>query len=191
MRTKTATLITMAALCGMAWADDISGNIKIAASLTHLGSVTASTLTETLSDPWLWATSTARVGTNGAATGLTKIYAAETAIAAGGTNALDLYGTLLDSFGATVNMAKVKLMFLSFSNSMTSASVTLAPGAANGFTNWNDGATAGVKISAGGAFFLAAPNAVGYPVSDGGCDALQVVNNATNAGSVKVIIAGD
>lgn len=191
MRTKAATLITIAAMCGSAWADDISGNIKIAATMTHLGSVTASTLTETLSDPWLWAGTTARIGTNGAATGLTRIYASETAIAASGTNALDLYGTLLDSFGATVNLSKVKLMFVSFSNSMASASVTLAPGVAAGFTNWNDGATAGVKISAGGAFFLAAPNATGYPVSNTACDALQLVNNSTNAGSVKVIIAGD
>jgi len=88
-------------------------------------------------------------------------------------------------------MSKVKLIFVSFSNSMASASVTLAPGVSGGFTNWNDGATAGVKISAGGAFFLAAPTATGYPVSDAVCDALQLVNNSTNAGSVKVIIAGE
>jgi hypothetical protein len=191
MKTKAATLITMAALCGVVMADEISGNIKIAASLTHLGSVTASTLTETLSDPWLWSGATARLGTNGAATGLSKIYAVESAIAGSGTNNLDLYGTMLDSFGATVNMIKVKLMFVSFSNSMASASVTLSPGASAGFTNWNDGATAGVKIRSGGAFFLAAPDATGYPVSNGVCDALQVVNGSTNAGSVKVIIAGD
>jgi hypothetical protein len=189
--TKAAVLITIAALCGAAWADDISGTVKVSTSLTHLGSPTASTLTETLSDPWLWAGTTARLGTNGAATGLTRIYAAETAIGAGGTNALDLYGTLLDSFGAAINMAKVKLMFVSYSNAMASATVTLAPGAAAGFTNWNSGLTEGVKISAGGAFFLAAPNATGYPVSNTACDALQLVNNSTNAGSVKVIIAGD
>lgn len=193
MKTRQAIAILAAVgmVCGMAavMADDISGTIKAGISISHAGSGTASTLTETLSDPWKWGASTAIIGTNGAATGLSKLYVSDATIAASGTNTLDLYGALTDSFGVAVNLARVKLLLIAPANAMAGQSVTLRAAAANGLTNALD--ATGVSVLCGGAFFLAAPTAIGYTVSNGVCDTIEVINDSTNAATCKVIIAGE
>jgi len=175
--------------CAGGWADDITGTIKAGISLTHAGSGTASTLTETLTDPWKWGNTSAIIGTNGSATGLSVLYVANPTIAATGTNSLDLYGVLVDSFGSTVNMLKVKLLLIAPSNSMAGQSVTFRASAANGMTNAIG--VAGTTVQCGGAFLLAAPTAAGYTVSNGVCDSVEIVNDSTNAAGCKIIIAGE
>ena len=184
-------LAAVGLICGAAMADDISGTIKAGIALTHAGSGTASTLTESLSDPWKWGNTTSIIGTNGSATGLGKLYVTSATIVGSGTNSLDFYGSLTDSFGVALNFSKIKLLFAAPSNSMaTVQTVTIRPAAANGFTNWTD-SVVGVTIRCGGAMILAAPDAVGYVVSNGVCDAMEVVNNSTNAATVKIVIAGE
>jgi hypothetical protein len=179
----------VAALCCTVLSDDISGTIKAGISINHSGSGTASTLTETLSDPWKWGTSTAIIGTNGSATGLSRLYVASASIVAAGTNTLDLYGALTDSFGAAFSLARVKLVLIAPSNSIAAQTVTLRAAAANGLTNALD--ATGVSVRCGGTFFLAAPDAIGYSVSNGVCDTIEVINDSTNAATCKIIIAGE
>jgi hypothetical protein len=182
-------IVWVAVSIGIILADDISGTIKAGISISHAGSGTASTLTETLSDPWKWGTSTAIIGTNGSATGLSKLYVSDATIAGSGTNTLDLYGALTDSFGVAVNLARVKLILIAPANTMAGQSVTLGASASNGMTNALP--ASGNSVLCGGAFFLAGPTAIGYSVSNGVCDTIQIVNDSTNAATCKVIVAGE
>ena len=192
MKTRHAIAILAAVgmVCGCAvMADDIRGTIKTAVSLTHISGATASTVYETISDPWTWGATSANVGTNGAANDLNMVYISNATIAGSGTNTLDLYGTLLDSFGATLNFARIKLLIVAPTNAMAGQSVTLLASAANGMTNALP--ATGNPVLCGGVFFLAAPTAIGYTVSNGVCDVIDIRNDSTNAAVVKVVIAGE
>jgi len=175
--------------CGIAVAaSTIAGRLNISSTITHTGG-TASTLTEELGTLYAWGGNLGTLGTNGSATGLSKLYVASASIVATGTNTLDLYGALTDSFGAAFNLARVKLILVAPSNSMAGQTITFRAAAANGLTNALD--ATGVSVRCGGTFFLAAPDAIGYTVSNGVCDTIEIVNDSTNAAVVKVIIAGE
>jgi hypothetical protein len=191
MMKKLAAIAAGFVLCGCGiaiGASAISGRLYVLSTVTHT-SGTASTLTEELGNPWYWGGGIGTLGTNGSATGLSKLYVSDATIAASGTNTIDLYGALTDSFGATVNMSKVKLLLIAPSNAMAGQSVTLRASASNGMTNALP--ASGNSVLCGGAFFLAAPTAIGYSVSNGVCDTIEVINDSTNAATVKVIIAGE
>jgi hypothetical protein len=193
MKTRIiATLATLAILTTVyrAAANEISGTIKVDARLEHVSPSTASEITETIATPYKWA-GTGLLGTNGTAAGMTTIYAATLSIPATGTNALDLAGTLFDSFGATVNLARVKFMVFAPSNSMTAAqSVIVRPAGANGFATWASDSNATVRVWSGGCFAFFCPTTNAPAVTAGTGDMLEIVNESTNAATCKVIIGG-
>jgi hypothetical protein len=172
-------------LAGWAVADSITGTLKIGATLTRTGG-TASYLTESVADPASWSV-TANT-TN--ATGASVLYVRQGSLAGSETNAIDLYGALVDSFGQTVNMARVKWLCLTVTNAATSVRVVqLRPATTAGLTNWCDGAT-GIAVRSPGAFAIFAPDTTGYPVSNAVCDSLEVVNMSTNAAGYELFVVG-
>jgi hypothetical protein len=188
MHTSIAkTLLTgiLAALClgAPAVCDPISGTISVSGPVLHTGG-TASSLQESIDSFFSW--TLASTETN--VLSLSCLYSASGSLAGGATNTLDLYGAVLDSFGATVKLARVKLLVFCPSNAIA-ATATIRPAAAAGFTNWCDAAE-GVTVRAGGALAFFAPDLTGYPVSNSVCDSLEIVNNATNSATYKLYIGG-
>lgn len=186
-KTVLAAAVLAAAVMG-ARGDTITGNLMLHSTIIHQGG-SASRLTESLGTLWYWDGATGALGTNGQATYLSTIYVANVSIAGGETNTLDLSGTLNNSFGQTVNLSAVKLLFVA-PTAPEAGTVTVRPAASAGWTNWCD-AVEGVNVRIGGALMLAAPDLVGYPVSNGVSDTLEIVNNTTNTASVKIIVAGE
>jgi hypothetical protein len=190
MRTKVATLITMAALCGAAWADDIGGTIKLAVALSHGGTNTISSLSESVTDPWKWSGDNSSIGTNGSESGMTRLYLQAGTLTSLGTNTIDLQSATVDSFGNALAFTKVK--FIWFCPTIATApyqSLIIRPATAAGLTNWTEG-TSGVKVQSGGIFAYMAPNTNAIAVAAGACDSLEIVNTVTNSASYSLYIGG-
>lgn len=96
-------------------------------------------------------------------------------IAASGSEDLDLSGTLMDALGATVDLARVKVLYVAASASNTN-DVVLGNASA---TAWAAllGATGTVTVKPGGVLLVAAPDATAYPVAAGSTDLLKVANS--------------
>lgn len=168
-------------------ADTYSGTISVAPSITHQ-STTASTLQETLLSVFSWTISS----TSSNAAYVNALYTKSGTLAAGATNTIDLYGALLNSFGQTVNMARVKGLVLCPSNSLNRP-VILRPSLAGGLTNlWESGAsTNGCLVRSGGCFAAFAKDTNAYPVADGTCDSVDIVSTATNSTSYSLYVIGE
>lgn len=187
-----ATLILVGSLAGAWAADTITGLARVELNLTHTGTNTATTLTETLVNAYKWG-GTGALGTNGAAAGVGYMYAAVLSLGAGATNTLDLAGTLKDSFGSTLTFSKVKYLSVAPSNSMAVAqSVLVQPAPANGWGTWMANTTSAVRVWSGGcAVPVMCPQTNAPAVTAGTGDLLDIINESTNAATVTVIILGD
>jgi len=190
MKTTTATLITMAALCITTLADDIGGTIKLAVSLAHGGTNTISSLSESVTDPWKWAGGNSNIGTNGSESGMTRLYLQSGTLTSFGTNTIDLQSATVDSFGNALAFTKVK--FIWFCPTIATApyqSLIIRPATAAGLTNWTE-STSGVKVQSGGVFAYMTPNTNAIAVAAGACDSLEIVNTVTNSASYSLYIGG-
>lgn len=99
-------------------------------------------------------------------------------LAASATEDLDLAGTLLDAFGATVTFARIKGLVISAAAGNTN-NVVIGGAAANGFVSWVGGATHTVILRPGATLALMAgsADATGYAVTAGTADLLKVANS--------------
>jgi len=196
MTTTQTRLATLAALTLAATlhADSITGSIKVSPNLTHTGSGAASTLTETISDVWKWAGTSATVGTQGLATAVTMMYVIQSnGIPAGATNTIDLYDSVYDSFGVKFKPAKVKGFIFCPTNSMTVAPQTMLvrPASANGWATWMSTTTSAIRVFSGGCFAIFAPCTNAYTVTGATGDLLETVNESTNASGYKLTILAE
>ena len=194
MKTKAITAAVLLAATITAWlyADEITGNIRVAPSLTHTGTG-ISDLTETISDVWKWAGASSAVGTNGTATALTCMYVGSSnGIPAGATGTVDICGAVADSFGKTFSPVKIKGFIFCPSNSMVAPqSMLIRPAPENGWATWMSGTTTAVRAWAGGCVAFFAPNTNAYAVTAGTGDLLETVNESTNACSYRLYLFGE
>ncbi len=194
MNTKTCTVLVVAVMgmFGVWAADTITGLARVELNLTHTGTNTATTVTETLVNAYKWG-GTGALGTNGAAAGVGYMYAAVLSLGAGATNTLDLAGSLKDAFGATLTFSKVKYLSIAPSNNMAVAqSVIVQPAPANGWGTWMANTTSAVRVWSGGcAVPVMCPQTNAPAVTAGTGDLLDIINESTNAATVTVIILGD
>ncbi|WP_441251194.1 hypothetical protein [Kitasatospora sp. McL0602] len=103
---------------------------------------------------------------------------------------LDLAGTLVDAFGAVINLARVKGIIVVAAAANTN-SVVVGAAAANGFFTWAGSATDKVVVRPGGVFALFAPDATAYPVTSGTADLLRVTNGGAGTSvQYDVIVIG-
>lgn len=113
-------------------------------------------------------------------------------IAASGTDDLDLAGALTDAFGATAAFARVKALVVRASADNTN-NVLVGGDAANAFASWAASATDIVVLRPGATLALVAgaADAVGYTVTAGTGDLLQIANSAAGtAVTYDVVVIG-
>lgn len=118
------------------------------------------------------------------------IYAVKTTIAGGGSTTLDLAGTLLDWYGGTINMARVKYMYFNLTTDTTASSVSIGNAAAP-LINWISSGTATIKLRNGGIFLLGGPDATGYAVTATTADGIKLLNDdGINTATTKLAVVG-
>ncbi len=93
---------------------------------------------------------------------------------------IDLAGTLVDVFGGTLNLARVKGLVIAANAANTNA-VVVGNAAANGFISWVGAATHTVSVRPGGVLALFAPDATAYPVTSGTADLLHIANGGAGS----------
>jgi len=101
-------------------------------------------------------------------------------LAASTAEDLDLAGTLLDVFGGTINLARVKGIIIAASAANTN-NVIVGNAASNGFVSWVGAATHTVTVRPGGLLALFAPDATAYAVTAGTADLLHVANSGAGS----------
>lgn len=111
-------------------------------------------------------------------------------LSASANEALDLAGVLSDLFGATIALARVKILIVYASPNNTN-DVLVGGAASNGFISWVGDATDAVAVKPGGILILVAPNATGYPVTAGSADQLKIANSAGSTSvTYDIVIVG-
>lgn len=102
---------------------------------------------------------------------------------------LDLAGSLLDAFGATLTFVKIKGLFL-FAAAANGDVIEIGGAASNAFINWVGDATDQVRVRPGGAFGLFAPDLTGYAVTAGTGDLLRITNADASSATYDIVIIG-
>lgn len=106
-----------------------------------------------------------------------RIWSDERTLTASSTEDLDLTGTLVDPFGATLTMARVKLVVV-YALPGNTNNVVLGNAASNGWVGPFGAATHTIAVKPGGLIAMIAPDATGWPVTAGTGDLLHVANSA-------------
>lgn len=118
------------------------------------------------------------------------VYAAQRTLAASTPETLDLNGVLLDAFGATVAITKVKAIVIYAAIANTN-DVVIGGVGANAFISPFGSNTDKVNVKPGGLMVLVAPDANGYAVTGGTADLLKVLNGGSGTPvTYDIIIIG-
>ncbi len=115
-------------------------------------------------------------------------YSDSITLAASGSTEIDLYGSLTNQFGDTINFSKVRMMIFE-SDADNTAVLEIGGSASNAFESWTN---VGGKITLrpGGVFYLSATDATGFVVTST-ADKLKITNlSASVSASFNVIIIG-
>jgi hypothetical protein len=117
-----------------------------------------------------------------------RIFTDTRTVTNGATDSLDLAGALLDAFGATFTLARVKAILVK-SAATNSTDLQVARPAANGVALF-PAASDAIVIKPGGVFFWAAPDATAIPVTAGTADLINIINAAGANATYDVVIVG-
>lgn len=107
-------------------------------------------------------------------------------IAGGANQSLDLYGTLVDGFGNTVNFAKIYAIAVSNRNTNTGNNIEVGN---SNFSAWLGTATDKVKVGPKGSLVLSSP-VDGYTVTNTTGDTFKINNPGASAIDVVVFLLG-
>jgi hypothetical protein len=112
-------------------------------------------------------------------------------IAASGTDALDLAGSLENALGETVTFTKIKAILVAAAAGNTN-DVLVGGAASNAWAALFGDASDVVKVKPGGVFFLSAPDANGLAVTAGTGDQLKIANSSSGTTvTYDIIIIGE
>ncbi len=114
-------------------------------------------------------------------------------LTAGASENLDLAGGLVDAFGQTITLARVKLLYIQ--NTATTAGANLLVGAAasNTWTGWTSVSGSTVYVGPGGALFFYNPSATAFPVTPStgtNNDTLKVNNPSGVSITYRIVVIG-
>lgn len=109
-----------------------------------------------------------------------RVWSDRRTLAASASESLDLAATLTDPFGATLTLARVKVLLIEAAAANTN-NVVIGGAASNAFTSLFGDATDKLVIRPGGFLLLAAPDATAYAVTAGTGDLLQVANSGAGS----------
>lgn len=120
------------------------------------------------------------------------IFADERTVASASNDDIDLYGSLVDAFGATMNMVKiVAVMVVNAPRSGAANTTSLTIGAGtNPFVGFLGGTTPTIKsIGPGGVVLLASPDATGLgTVTAATADILRIANSSGASATYQIAI---
>jgi len=105
-----------------------------------------------------------------------RVWRAQRTIAASATDSLDMAGSLVDVYGATFTLARLKGLMVAASGANAN-NVNVTRSAANGVPIFI-AAGDGIVIRPGGAFIWFAPDATGIAVTAGSADLIDIINGA-------------
>lgn len=117
---------------------------------------------------------------------LDKVFHDVRTLSGGADESLDLAGSLVDSFGAAITFAKIKVLLIR--NLSTTQTLTVGNGATP-FLSWVGAAAHTVTIPPKGMLLLVAPLA-GFAVTADTGDILKIANSATNPCDYQIALAG-
>jgi len=117
---------------------------------------------------------------------LDKVFHDVRTLTAGSNESLDLAGSLVDSFGATITFAALKVLLIR--NLSTTQTLTVGNGSTP-FLSWVGAAAHTVTIPPKGMLLLVAPLA-GFAVTPDTGDILKITNSATNPCDYQIVLAG-
>jgi hypothetical protein len=119
-----------------------------------------------------------------------RIFTDTRTIAASGTDDLDLAGSLVDAFGATLTFVRVKGILVVAAAANTN-NVVVGGAASNQFLTWVGSASDKVNVRPGGMLLLAATDATAYAVTAATGDLLRIANSSSGTSvTYDVVIVG-
>lgn len=119
-----------------------------------------------------------------------RLWADTRTINASSNEDLDLAGSLTDAFGATITLARVKLIYVKAAAGNTN-NVVVGGAASNGLLNWVADATDKINVRPGGVLLLAAPDATAYAVTAATGDLLRIANSGAGTSvTYDIVIVG-
>lgn len=111
-------------------------------------------------------------------------------LGAGASENLDLYGSLTDAFGSTMNFARIKALQI-VADSDNGSTITVGGAAANPWYGIFGAANDVLKIRAGSGCLFIAADATAWPVTDSSADILKVLNDdGGDTATYKIVIIG-
>jgi hypothetical protein len=118
-----------------------------------------------------------------------RVFTDQRTIAASGTDDLDLAGVLVDALGATITLARVKLIAV-YAASANANNVVIG-GGTNPVTTIMGGTTPTTIVRPGGLWLVTAPDATGYAVTAATADILRLGNSGAGTSvTYDIIIMG-
>lgn len=119
-----------------------------------------------------------------------KVWSDTRTLAASASEDLDLTGTLVDAFGATITLARVKGLIV-YAAAANTNDVVIGGASSNGWTGPFGGATHTLAVRPGGLLTLFAPGTTGYTVTAGTGDLLHVANSGAGSSvTYDVVVIG-
>lgn len=131
-----------------------------------------------------------QVFTNGViANTVNMIFDDERTIALSSSENLDLFGSLTDAYGTTLNFVKVNLIYVEANAANTNNVVLGAHATAPFLGPWNAAGT--TSLPPGASVLLTCPNLAGWAVTPTTGDMIKVLNSGAGTSvTYKIIIAG-
>lgn len=115
------------------------------------------------------------------------VFADQRTLTASSTENLDLAGTLTQTFGATLTLAKIKLIYFKAADANTNDLVI--GNVTNGITSPFGAATHSISVRPGGVFLWACPG-TGYTITAGTVDLVKVANGGGSTSVTYDVIIG-
>jgi hypothetical protein len=115
-------------------------------------------------------------GANAAANQCDLLYVVTGTIAASGNTVLALNGSATDFFGLTINMLRVKAMYVALTTATSATSIQVG-GGSNPMINYLSGTTPTVNVRNGGVMLLGCLDTTGWPVTASTGMNVKLLNN--------------
>jgi hypothetical protein len=161
---------------------DTNIHVKVAATQYQAAGLATSTAAAVLEKSLTWATGTGLSQAD-------RMYQKSAAtIGPSATTSLDFAAGVVDDFGASITMARLKLVVL-FAYAANANDLHIVRPASNGVP-WFIAVSNGILVRPGGIFLWAAPDAIGVVVTPTSGDLISLTNPAASTITYDVIVLG-
>lgn len=167
-------------------ASSLTGTLSISAAINFVGDSDTSTLTDAIAG----AIQSWTISNGTGADQADILWHDQRTLAASTSEDLDLSGSLTDSFGTTVALARVKAIIVAAA-SANGGLIQVGGASSNQFINWVANSSDIIQVRAGGFFMMVAPDATAYAVTAGTGDLLKIANtDGVDSATYDIYIIG-